>query len=176
MSNEKNYGKGYVVKQGLLRAKGEYRLFMDADNSTSIKELSNFLPYAKNYDIIIGSRNMQGSKIINSQPLHRRILGIFYGLLARLATGLFNIKDIQCGFKLLNAKAVKDILPLCNINGFAFDSEILVIAKKMGHTIKEVPVVWANDVQTKVRFLGMLKMLLDLSRIRWNLVTGKYKS
>lgn len=176
INNDINHGKGFSVRRGLLYAKGQYRLFMDADNSTLIEEIENFLPYFKTYDIIIGSRNIKGSKIINRQPAHRRILGSFYSLLVQIIIGLWGIKDTQCGFKLLSAKVVNHVLPRCKINDWAFDSEILIIAKKLGYKIKEIPITWSDQPQTKVRFLGMVRMIFDLLKIRWNLATKKYKA
>lgn len=174
-NNKENRGKGYVVRQGLLEAKGQYRLFMDADNSTSIKEIEKFLPYLETYDIIIGSRGVKGSLITIPQPIHRRILGRFYSLLVQFIVELWGIKDAQCGFKLFNSKAVKDILPKCKINNLAFDSEILIIAKKLGYKIKEAPIIWANRPQTRVRFKGMVEMIFDLLKIRWSLIKMKSK-
>ncbi len=175
IDNKENRGKGYVVRQGLLAAKGDWRLFMDADNSTLIEEIEKFLPYLKQYDIIIGSRGMEDSKIIIPQPLYRIILGKLYGLLVKIIVGLFEIKDMQCGFKLLNAKAVENILSKCQINGWSFDSEILIIAKKLGYKIKEVPVSWMDQPKTNMRFGGMAKSILDLLKIRLNLILGKYE-
>lgn len=175
IDNEKNKGKGYTVRKGLLKGKGKYRLFTDADNSTSIEEIEKFFPYLNNYDIIIGSRSIKGSIITNPQPFYRKILGRFYGLLVWLIIGLWNIRDTQCGFKLFSAKSVEDIFLKCQISGWSFDVEILVLAKKFGYKIKEVPIIWADQSQTKVRFKGMVKAIFDLLKIRWNLIVGRYR-
>lgn len=176
IDNQKNHGKGYVVRQGLLRSKGKYRLFTDADNSTPINQLEKFLPYVKDYDIIIGSRSIKGSKIINLQPFYRRVLGKIYGFLVKIIIGLWSISDTQCGFKMFNAKSISSILSKCIINSFSFDVEILVAAKKLSYKIKEVPVIWLNDQNTKVSFKKMVQSVFDLVRIRWNLVLGRYKT
>src|SRR3989338_6741915 len=105
ISNAVNCGKGFSVKRGLLYAKGQYRLFMDADNSTSIKEIEKFLPHLNTYDIIIGSRRTKNSIVTKTQPLYRIVLGKCYSLLVGIILGLWEIKDTQCGFKLLSAKA-----------------------------------------------------------------------
>jgi dolichyl-phosphate beta-glucosyltransferase len=169
INNKKNRGKGYAVRQGLLKAKGDYRLFTDADNSTPIEEVKNFLAsLQKKYDIAIASRNMNGSIINNPQPFYRKFLGKIYSLLARLIVGLWEIKDTQCGFKLFRADVANNILPLCKINGWAFDSEILIIAKKSGYKIKEIPITWTNNLQTKLQLNGMMKMAFDLFKIRWH--------
>jgi dolichyl-phosphate beta-glucosyltransferase len=176
IDNKQNRGKGFVTRQGMLEAEGEYRLFTDADNSTPIEQIENLLPFFKDgYDIVIGSRDIKGAKIENPQPLYRRILGELFGIITSIIVGLWGIKDTQCGFKVLSKKAAMDILPRCRIDRFAFDPEILKIGKNLGYKIKEVPIVWINDPNSKVKFKSMIKMGIDLLKIRWNLITGKYK-
>ena len=178
INNEKNNGKGYVVRQGLLEAKGEIRLFTDADNSTSIDQVEKMLPYFKNgydsYDIVIGSRDIKGAVLDPPQPFYRRILGNIFNIMTQLIVGLWGIKDTQCGFKALSKKAAEDIMPKCVIDRWAFDPEILKIGRKMGYKIKEIPVVWRNDLESKVKLRSTIKMALDLLRIRWNLILRKY--
>ncbi len=176
VDNKENHGKGFVVRQGLMEAKGEYRLFTDADNSTSIDQVEKLLPYFKEgYDIVIGSRDIKGAVLANPQPWYRRILGETFGLVTQIIVGLWGIQDTQCGFKALSAKAANDILPRCKIDRFAFDPEILKIGKKLRYKIKEVPITWVNDPESKVKFKSMIKMGFDLLKIRWNLITNKYK-
>ncbi len=174
IDNKENKGKGFVVRQGLLKAKGDYRLFTDADNSTPIEEIEKMIPYMGDFDIIIGSRTMKKSLIKNPQPLSRRFVGKVFNLMVQIITGLWGIWDTQCGFKCLSREAAENILPLCKIDRWAFDPEILKLGKKMGYKTKEVPVVWVNDLDTKVKKSAMFKMALDLLIIRWNLITGKY--
>lgn len=175
IDNKKNCGKGSVVRQGLLEASGQYRLFTDADNSTSIEQIEKFLPYfQEGYDIIIASRDIKGAVLDPPQPFYRRFIGNIFNLMVQVILGLWGIRDTQCGFKALNKKAAEDILPRCKIKRWAFDPEILIVGKKMGYRIKEAPVVWKNDPESKVKFKGMVKMGIDLLRIRWNLMTGKY--
>jgi dolichyl-phosphate beta-glucosyltransferase len=174
INNEKNYGKGHAVRQGLTNARGEYRLFTDADNSTNIEEFNKFLPYLSCSDIIFGSRVMKGSKIIIPQPFYRLFLGNIFRLITQIFIGLWNISDTQCGFKLLNSKAVKDILPRCKINGWSFDAEILIIAKKLNYKLKEIPIIWKNDRKSKVKLKGMFIAIIDLLKIKWHLITNKY--
>ena len=171
IDNKKNHGKGYVVRQGILEAKGEIRLFTDADNSTSVGQVEKMLPYFKqNYDIVIGSRDIKGAKITTPQPLFRRILGEIFNLKVQFWAGLWGIWDTQCGFKALSAKAANDIMPRCVIDRWAFDPEILAVAKKLKYKIKEVPGVWINDAESKVKLRSTIKMALDLVKIRWNLI------
>lgn len=176
LNNDKNLGKGYSVKKGLLEAEGDLRLFMDADSSTNIdqvEKLLSFLYYG--YDVIIGSRGIDGSKIIIKQPLYRRILGYAYKTINRLFIGLTKINDTQCGFKLFTEKVVKDVIPRCEINGWSFDSEILVIAQKLGYKIKESPIIWTNNNNSKVKICGMTKSVFDLMKIKLNIITKKYE-
>jgi dolichyl-phosphate beta-glucosyltransferase len=177
IDNKENHGKGYVVRQGLLSAKGDYRLFTDADNSTSIDQVEKMWPEVKNgYDIIIGSRDIEGAVLDPPQPWIRNIiLGEGFKLFRKIVMGLWGIEDTQCGFKFLSKKAAENILPKCKIDRFAFDPEILVIGQKMGYKIKEIPVLWKNDLDSKVKIGSMVKMAIDLFVIRKNLITRAYK-
>ncbi|MFH1656659.1 MAG: dolichyl-phosphate beta-glucosyltransferase [Candidatus Nealsonbacteria bacterium] len=176
IDNKKNHGKGFVTRQGLMKAKGEYRLFTDADNSTSINQVKKLLPFfKKGYDIVIGSRDVKGAVLDPPQPLKRIIVGNIFNLSVQVIVGLWGIWDTQCGFKALSAEAVSKILPKCSIDRWAFDPEILKIGKKLGYKIKEVPVVWKNDLESKVKLKGMIKMGFDLLKIRLNLIIGKYR-
>ena len=176
IDNKENNGKGYVVRQGMVEAKGEYRLFTDADNSTSIDQIEKmWLEFEKDFDIVIGSRDIKGAVLDPPQPFLRNvILGKGFKLFRKFVIGLWRIQDTQCGFKAFSKKAAENIFPKCKINRFAFDPEILVIAKKRGYKIKEIPVLWKNDPESKVKFKGMVKMAIDLIKIRWNLITRKY--
>jgi len=176
IDNKENQVKGFVVRQGLLEAKGEYRLFTDADNSTSIDQVEKMWPEVKKgYDIVIGSRDLKESIIAVPQSWFRRRLGDVFNLFTQVTCGLWGIWDAQCGFKIFTKEAVEKIFPKCKINRFAFDPEILVIAKKLGFKIKEIPVVWINEPESKVKFKSMVKMGLDLLKIRWNLIKNVYK-
>jgi len=176
IDNKENHGKGYVVRQGLLKAKGEIRLFMDADNSTSIEEVEKMWPeFEKGFEIAIGSRDVKGAVLDPPQAWYRVMLGNAFNLLVQIILGLWGVWDTQCGFKALTAKAVQDIMPKCKIDRWAFDPEILVLARKMGYKIKEVPVRWVNDPESKVKFKGMVRMLKELVKIKWDLITGKYE-
>jgi len=170
-----NQGKGYAVKFGMLKAEGEYRLFTDADNSTSIDQVEKMWPLLKEkYDVVIGSRDVKGAILDPPQPVYRRFLGEFFSLFTSILCGIWGIKDTQCGFKCLTKKAAENVFPKCRVNRFAFDPEILIIAKKLRYKIKEIPVYWKNDLESKVKIKSMIKMGIDLFKIRWNLITRKY--
>lgn len=170
-----NRGKGYGVKIGMIQAKGKYRLFTDADNSTPLNQIEKFWPeFEKGADIVIGSRDLKGAILDPPQPLFRRFVGECFKYFRKIIVGLWEIEDTQCGFKCFKAEAAEKIFPKCKIERFAFDPEILIIAKKLGYKIKEVPVYWKNDPKSKVKLKSMIKMGIDLLKIRWNLITKKY--
>jgi len=170
-------GKGFGVREGIFEAKGEYRIFTDADNSTSIDQIEKMWPeFEAGYDIVIGSRDMKGSVLTVPQPWIRKVvLGGGFKLVRKIIIGLWNIKDTQCGFKGFKGKAAQDIFSRITIRHFGFDPEVLVIAKKLGYKIKEVPITWVNDAQSKVKFKSMVKMLFETFEIRRNLILGKYE-
>ncbi len=175
IDNQKNRGKGFVVRQGLMAAKGRVRLFMDSDNSAPIEEIEKLLPYFKeNYGIVIGSRHALGAKIALSQPLFRQFMGWGYRVLADILAGTWGIRDTQCGFKTITAPVAVQILPLCKIDGFVFDAEILMLAKMKGYRVAEVGVVWKSDARHTVEISSMFKMFLDLLRVRANKIKGIY--
>ena len=173
---KKNQGKGFAVRFGMLEAQGDYRLFSDADNSTSLDQIEKMWPYLEEgYDIVIGSRDIKGAVLDPPQPWIRNvIMGEGFKLYRKLIIGLWGIEDTQCGFKCLSKRAAQDIFPKCLISRFAFDPEILVIAKKIGYKTKEVPVYWKNDLESKVKVKSVINMALDLIKIRFNLIKGFY--
>lgn len=171
----KKRGKGFGVRQGMLEARGDYRIFTDADNSTSIDQVEKMWPYFKeSFDIVIGSRDIKGAILDPSQPWQRRFTGEVFKLVRKIIVGLWEIQDSQCGFKCFTKKATENIFPKCIIDRFSFDAEVLIIAKKLKYKIKEIPIFWKNDINSKVKFKSMVKMALDLVKIRWNFIIGKY--
>lgn len=175
MTQTVNHGKGYAVRIGMLNASGRYRLFLDADNATQFDDINSFWQYIENgHDIVIGSRYLQGSKIVIKQPLYRRLLGRVANLLIQILA-VWGIKDTQCGFKLFTAKASEDIFSCQVIDRWGFDFEILAIAQKKGYKIKELPVSWHHIGESRVRPIkGALKTLWELLIIKKNLLIGLY--
>jgi dolichyl-phosphate beta-glucosyltransferase len=174
IDNSENKGKGGVVRQGMLLARGQYRLFMDADNSTSIDHFDAMLHYFKErYDVVICSRPMKGSKLDPAEPIYRQIPGKLGNLFiqALLLPGLW---DTQCGFKAFTEAAAERVFQLSKITGWGFDVEILSLAKTLGYRIKEIPVHWVNDTRSHVGASAYLKVLLETVKIRWWLWTDKY--
>jgi len=175
IDNHINHGKGYVVRQGMLAAKGQIRIFTDSDNSTPVEEIEKLLPFFKEgFDLVIGSRDAKGAILDPPQPMFRRFLGEGWGLLTNIMVGTWAIEDTQCGFKAMTAKAVQDIMPRCKIDRFAFDPEILLLARMLKYRIKEVGILWKNDTRSTVKISSMVKMFQDLVRIRMNQIKGLY--
>lgn len=174
INNQENHGKGWVTKQGMLEATGDICLFMDADNSTKIDEIAKFLPYfQQGFDVVIGSRRIAGSNIAEKQPLIRDFLGWCFRTIVHILVPL-DVTDSQCGFKAFSKNAAKQIFPKQRIFRWAFDVEILALARRKKFKIKEVPITWVNDIESHVKFSGMVKMLFEVLQIRLNLWTGKY--
>ena len=176
IDNKENHGKGYVVRQGMLESKGKYRVFTDADNSTSIDQVEKMWPeFEKGFEVVIGSRDIKGAKLAVPQPWIRRRIGDVFNLMVQIVCGLWGIWDTQCGFKGFTKRAIEDIFPKCIIDRFAFDPEILVVAKRFGYKIKEIPIIWINDPESKVKLKNMINMGKDLFKIRLNIIKGLYE-
>lgn len=164
-----NQGKGYAVRYGMLRASGERRVFCDADLATPAEEYEVVLAAmnAQNAPIGIGSRPLRNSNLLVHQPWYREQLGRSFNAAVQLLA-VPGIKDTQCGFKIFTADAAKAVFSRCRIDGFAFDSEALFIARRLGYSVAEVPIRWSHKDGSKVSMVrDGLKMLADLSRIRW---------
>lgn len=160
-----NQGKGAAVKTGMLSAKGEVRLFMDADGSTGIREIERLLPFlSKGYDIVVGSRLVVGAVKKVKQNFTREALGWVYRKIVRVLINT-DIKDTQNGFKLLSKTAAEKIFNDLQTKGWSFDIEIIMLANKMGYKIKELPIIWSNDKRSRMRFIQMFGMLLDTLNI-----------
>ena len=174
--HESQPGKGYAVAKGMLGASGDFRLFTDADNSTSIDHIERMMPYfQKGYDVVIGSLTEPGSKIVSGgeEPIWRGILGEVGNKWIQGFAG-WGVSETQRGFKMLTAKAVKEIFPRLTVFGWGFDVEVLAIAKLKGYKIKEVPVTWDNDPDSKVNIWAYPQVLLQTIQIFWNKITGRY--
>jgi dolichyl-phosphate beta-glucosyltransferase len=172
--NETNHGKGWVVRQGMLAAKGNLRLFMDADNSTSVDQFNKMIPYFREgYEVVIGSRDIPGAKLMPPQPFYKRLLGDIGNLIIQ-ALLLKGIWDTQCGFKCFTEEAALRIFRIARINRWGFDVEVLALAKEFGFRIKEIPVTWINDTRSGVGLKVYLQTLFDVLRIRFLLWRRKY--
>lgn len=176
LKNPGNRGKGYTVRNGILEAKGEWILYTDADLSAPIGELDKLLAAAEREaaQVAIGSRAIDRSLVGVHQSAFRELSGRTFNVIMRLVTGL-PFRDTQCGFKLFQAAAAREIFSRQKLDGFSFDVEDLVIAKARGHRAIEVPVVWNNVEGTKVSTLAGVASFLALIGIRWRALTGQYR-
>ena len=165
--NGTNRGKGYSVKKGMLNGTGDILLFSDADMSTPMETISNMIEYVnKGFDVVIGSRRVEGSRIEIHQNFIRENMGRIFNLLVRLIV-VDGIKDTQCGFKLFTRAAARKIFELQRLENFVFDVEILYLAKKLGFKMVEVPVKWYNSADSKVHPVkDSVSMFFDLFKIR----------
>lgn len=172
--NPVNRGKGGAITHGMLAARGRYRLFTDADSSTSFDHFEKMLPYLeRSCDIVIGSRALRESVIAVPQSLLRRLLGKMGNLFIQ-SVAISGIWDTQCGFKVFEEKAAKDIFKRLTVTGFGFDVEALAVARRLGYKIKEVPVRWANDPFSHVNPAAYFQVLRDIVKVRVNLQLRKY--
>ncbi len=174
--NRTNRGKGYSVRRGMLEASGDWILFSDADLSTPLQEFEKLYRAATQdcHDVAIGSRALDRSLVGRHQSRFREVSGRLFNLHMRLLIGLA-IKDTQCGFKLFSQRAGHSIAARQRIDRFGFDVEQLLLARKLGFTIAEVPVLWNNADGSSVTLMDGLKAFADIWAVKWNEVTGRYR-
>lgn len=165
IENETKRGKGYAVRTGLLRSKGKFAFFMDADLATELEAIPRFLEYfAANPEtpVLIGSRRDPSTVIVERQSWLREKLGRGFNRIIR-SLGVHSIKDTQCGFKAFRQEIVQSLFKRASMNGFAFDVEILVLATRLGFQIAELPVRWSHQERSSVRIVrDSLRMFWDL--------------
>lgn len=176
LRNPGNRGKGYSVRRGMLEARGGWALFSDADLSSPIEELETLWSAAQKSgaQVVIGSRALDRSLIGIHQPLLRESAGKLFNVAVRLVTGL-PYRDTQCGFKLFETRAARDIFNRQQLERFGFDVEVLFLARRLGYKVIEVPVKWNDMAGTKVDTLSGLSAFLDPLRVRLNQFRGKYR-
>lgn len=163
-----NQGKGRAVQKGMLEARGDYLFFIDADLSILPAEYILLLTeLQKGYDVAIGSRALQDSRVLVHQSWLREKMGKIFNLIARAFT-FKEIRDSQCGFKAFRREVAHELFSLQKIKGFSFDAEILYLAQKKGYRIAEVPVTWKNFPYSRVHILkDSIRMFIDVIRIPW---------
>jgi glycosyltransferase involved in cell wall biosynthesis len=176
LENPANRGKGYSVRRGMLEAQGEYALFTDADLSTPIEDLEKLWTAAGRgaLRVAIGSRAVDRSLVGVHQPVFRETMGRIFNVAMRAVTGL-PYRDTQCGFKLFDARAAREIFSRQRLDGFGFDVEVLFIARRLGYAAAEVPVRWNNAPGTTVSLWRGVMAFLDPLRVRWNGLLGRYR-
>lgn len=174
---EARRGKGAAVRTGMLAARGEYALFSDADLSTPIEEAGQLLEaLPEGYDVAIASRALAASRLPVRQPWRRELMGRLFNQVVR-ALAVPAIADTQCGFKLFRREVARELFGRQTIAGWAFDVEILFLARRLGYRVAELPVTWANSPQSKVNMARDLwGVLRDMLGIRWKALRGAWKS
>lgn len=170
-----NRGKGYAVRYGMTHAHGQFRLFMDADNSTTIDHFDKFYPiFQAGFDIVIGSRDVEGANIAEHQPWWKEKLGDLGNLWIQF-WAVPGIKDTQAGFKVFTAKATNVVFPKLTIDRWGFDVEALAVARHHNFKISEQPIRWVNDPNSKVSTKAYVEVLKEVVQVGLNLWRGKYK-
>ena len=176
IDRKENKGKGFSVREGFMEAIGEIILFTDMDGATPIDMLDRFIPeFQDGADIVIGSRDLHESNVAVHQPKWKEFLGDTGNYMIQAVGGLWGIKDTQCGFKAFSKESVQDIIPRTTVNRWGLDIELLIIGKKLGYKIKEVPVEWFDMGESLVGLSGYVSTFKDLFTVRWNLIKGTYK-
>ena len=166
--------KGRAIQRGVQEARGEYLFMCDADLSMPIEEVGKFIPpQLPDVDVAIASREAPGSVRIH-EPQYRHITGRVFNTMIHLLV-LPGLQDTQCGFKCVRADVARDIFPYHTLTGWAFDVELLYIARRRGYRIYEIPIHWYFNADSKISVVrDSLRMFLDLLRIRRNARLGLY--
>ena len=168
--HKRRSGKGRGVREAVALARGNIIGYADADNKVPIEE------YAKvqrcfaqtGCDIVCGSRALKDSVIFRHQPLYRRMGSKGFHIFMHTATGLWHVTDSQCGFKFMRRDVARALFAAQRIDGYMFDVEILVLAKRFGYTVREVPICWRDDGDSRLELIrGNLRNVRDILRIRW---------
>ena len=162
-----NQGKGYAVNYGIKHASGDFVLFMDEDLATDLSSIDELMKYADEYDMVIGSRHFEGSKILVKQPLKRRFMG---WVCRKLVNMKFHLKldDTQCGFKGMKIEVARELASRQIIKGFAFDVEYLYFAELNNLSVKTIPVIWKDNRDSRVARGSSMKFIKDMNRIKKN--------
>jgi dolichyl-phosphate beta-glucosyltransferase len=170
----RNHGKGATVRRGMAEAAGRYRLFMDADNSTTLEHIEAFWPwFQQGYDAVIGSRDIGGANVVIHQPWYKELGGKVGNLIIR-ALAAPGIADTQAGFKMFSARCIEDILPRLTIERWGFDVEFIVAARCRGYRVKEVPIRWVNNAASTVPASAYVQVLGEVWRVRRQRKAGRY--
>jgi dolichyl-phosphate beta-glucosyltransferase len=169
LTDSKRRGKGFAVRSGMLQAHGSYIFFSDADLSTPLEDLDKalaLLQHDQSIDVLVGNRQHPNSQIVQHQNRMRESMGKVFNWMVQAIVGL-NFSDTQCGFKGFRYQAAKEIFKRQQTDGFAFDIEVLLLAKAMDFSIVEVPVHWKNSPASRIRIIrDSLQMLHGVAGVR----------
>lgn len=177
LDRHENRGKGFTVREGMLAAQGQIRLFTDADNSTDINHFDQMRPlFEKGHEVVICSRDhkdVNGARQSVPQPFFKRLLGNMGNLFIQIFA-VPGIWDTQCGFKAFSSEAAQKVFSMARIDGWGFDSEALALARHYGYNIKIIPARWIDHAESHVRFRNYIDVLVETVQVRWFLLTGAY--
>ncbi len=168
-----NKGKGFAVKTGVLEARNNFILFMDADHAIPINYILDFKNEILNYDIVIGSKYLNQTE---NYPFYRKLVGKVFSFLKYVITGL-KIKDTQCGFKLFRSEVAKDLFSLSQITGWCFDVEILLLSRMKNYSVKEQAIKLSDiNAPSNISIWNSgTQMFMDLLKLRMKFKRGDYK-
>lgn len=182
IQNEHHHGKGYVVRKGILHATGQYVLFMDCGQCLPLNSIHKGLEILQQNDCMIvhGSRRMKESHILKSYPLYRILLSRIFHFLSVHYMGIpKNLTDTQCGFKLYVTDIAKKLYEESRIYGFLFDIEIILLARKYGYSIREFPINWTTDRDSRLyptkNMLQMVKEFTILQKHAYHIKLSQNK-
>ncbi len=172
---EEKSGKGLAVRSGMLAARGQVRIFCDADFSMPVEEIRKFVPpQLQEMDVAIASRELPQSKRVD-EPEYRHWIGRVFNAMVRVSI-LPGLQDTQCGFKAFSAEVAEQVFNLQTLPGWSFDAEVLVIARELGYQIREIPITWVYKPGTRLNIVqDSIKMAADLWKIRRNARRGVYR-
>jgi dolichyl-phosphate beta-glucosyltransferase len=175
IGNTGRHGKGKGIRDGVALVRGKVVGFLDADYKVEIDEIEKIWPwFDRGYDLVIGSRAVEDSEIVRRQPFYRRLGSSGFGLVMHCLTGLWHVRDTQCGFKFFRGPVAHDLFGRQRIDGYMFDVELLCMAVRAGYRIKEVGVRWRDDGDSRLDLLaGNWRNLLDLFRIGFGRAVGE---
>ncbi|HEX3131292.1 MAG TPA: dolichyl-phosphate beta-glucosyltransferase [Thermoanaerobaculia bacterium] len=164
--HERNRGKGAAVRTGVLASQGDEVLLSDADASTPIEELEKLERSLSEAPVVFGSRAVDGADVRQHQPFYRELMGKTFNRIIRLL-GVRGVSDTQCGFKLMAGDVARELGAKLTIDGFAYDVELVWLARRRGYPIAEVGVIWVNSPDSRVDPVrSSLSMLRDVIRMR----------
>jgi dolichyl-phosphate beta-glucosyltransferase len=178
LRQEVNRGKGAVLKAGVLESRGREVLLCDADLSTPIEDIERLRPRLADAEVVLGSRAVKGSQIEQHQPFYREMMGRTFNFIIQYLIGVRGLRDTQCGFKLLDGDVARQLFAELQIQRFAYDVELVWLARRHGYGVVEVGVRWKDSPSSKVNPLtDSFRMLMDVIALRLrDLRNGRHPS
>lgn len=162
----KYFGKGHAIRKGVAKSKGKFVLIIDSGKTVKLDIISKALDIIRKdkFKIILGSRHMDRSKINKQLPWNRRLLSFLFRIFIKLMySSIREISDTQCGFKIYNGNIARSLINQSKMNGYLFDIEILRLAKKQNIPIKEIPIEWTCDRDSRLSYINVIQEILIYS-------------